>query len=114
MSEMEEKLNQLLNDSDTMAKIMQMAQQLSGGTAPPPPSPQESSSDSGLDAATLAKLLPLFNELKAPNAQATQLLYALRPYLKEDKQEKVDRAVKLAHLIAIGKRAIRDWGLDFV
>ena len=112
MSEMEDKLNKLLDDPETMGRIMQMAQQLSGGTGtlPPPSSPDLS----GFDPQTITKLLPLVKELQTPNSQATQLLYALRPYLKEEKQGKIDRAVKLAHLIHIGKKAFSDWGLDLV
>ena len=36
MSELEEKLNALLSDPNSMAQVMQMAQQLSGATAPCP------------------------------------------------------------------------------
>ena len=113
MSEMEERLNKLLEDPEAMGRIMQMAQQLSGGMNASPPSP--SSPDTfGIDPKLLQKILPLFREIQTPNLQATQLLYALRPYLKEDKQSKIDRAVKLAHLIHIGKRALADGGLDLV
>ena len=112
MSEMEEKLNQILDDPDMMGRIIQMAQQISGGTsAPPPPSSPDLS---GADAQMLTKLLPLLKELQTPNSQAANLLYDLRPYLKEEKQKKVDRAVKLAHLIHIGKTALKDWGVDLV
>ncbi len=112
MSEMEDKLNKLLDDPEMMGRIMQMAQQLSGGVStPPPPSAPDLS---GFDPQTITKLLPLVKELQTPNSQATQLLYALRPYLKEEKQGKIDRAVKLAHLIHIGKKAVSDWGLDLV
>ena len=45
MSELEEKLNALLSDPNSMAQVMQMAQQLSGAmgeqkAAPPPPAGQ--------------------------------------------------------------------------
>lgn len=113
MSEMEEKLNRLLADPETMGRIMEMAQQLSGGIHTPPP-PPPTSDTSGIDPQMLAKLLPIFKDLQTPNSQATQLLYALRPYLKEEKQRKVDRAVKLAHLIHIGKKALTEGGFDIV
>ena len=112
MSEMEEKLNQLLGNPEAMGRIVQMAQQLSGGVNTPPPSP--SPDTSGIDPQMLTKLLPLFKELQTPNSQATQLLYALRPYLKEEKQGKIDRAVKLAHLVHIGKKLLTDGRLDLV
>ena len=112
MSEMEEKLNRLLGDPEAMGRIVQMAQQLSGSINTSPPS--ASADISGIDPKLLAKLLPIFKELQAPNSQATQLLYALRPYLKEEKQGKIDRAVKLAHLVHIGKKVLTDGGLGLV
>ena len=38
-----------------------------------------------------------------------QLLNALRPYLKEEKQGKVERAARLARLITVGKRFLTEW-----
>lgn len=119
MEDMDSRLNAMLNDPATMTRIIQMAQQLSGGTeqtAPPPPPPPQNPppSENGLDPMTLAKLLPLIQELQHSNSQTTQLLYALRPFLKEEKQSKVDRAAKLARLICIGKRFLTEGGLDIV
>lgn len=123
MDDMDSKLNAMLNDPAAMARIIQMAQQLSGGAAqsappqsPPPPPPQSGPppSDSGFDPMALARFLPLLQDLRQSNSQTTQLLYALRPFLKEEKQPKVERAAKLAHLICIGKRFLTEGGLDLV
>lgn len=120
MEDMDSKLNAMLNDPATMARIIQMAQQLSGdGAQPsaspsPPPPPQSVPPDSGFDPLVLAKFLPLLHELRQSNSQTTQLLYALRPFLKEEKQSKVERAAKLARLICIGKRFLTEGGLDIV
>ena len=122
MDDMDSKLNAMLNDPAAMARVIQMAQQLSGGAAqsapqsPPPPPPQSGPppTDSGFDPMALARFLPLLQDLRQSNSQTTQLLYALRPFLKEEKQPKVERAAKLAHLICIGKRFLTEGGLDFV
>ena len=122
MDDMDSKLNAMLNDPAAMARIIQMAQQLSGGAqpntppqSPPPPPPQSSPPpDGGFDPMMLAKFLPLLQDLRQSNSQTTQLLYALRPFLKEEKQSKVERAAKLAHLICIGKRFLTEGGLDIV
>ena len=117
MDDMDSKLNAMLNDPAAMARIIQMAQQLSGGAQPntppqnPPPPPPPGD---GFDPMMLAKFLPLLQDLRQSNSQTTQLLYALRPFLKEEKQSKVERAVKLAHLICIGKRFLTEGGLDIV
>ncbi len=111
MAELEDKLNALLSDPDSMAQVMQMAQQLSATmgqsspaeSVPPaastPPAPME-----GLDPNLLTRLLPLVQEYSQSNSQTMQLLMALRPFLKPEKQEKVARAAQLSHLIHIGKK----------
>ena len=120
MDDVNEKLNALLSDPSSMAQIMQLAQQLSGSmggdtaqpaatspAAPPPPPP---SPLGGLDPQTIARYLPLLQELTRDTSQTTQLLYALRPFLKDGKQNKVERAARLARLITIGKRFLSEGG----
>ena len=114
MSELEEKLNALLSDPNSMAQVMQMAQQLSGAkAAPPPPAPPPGpdlgAALGGLDPKLLGKLLPLAGELGTENSAALQLLQALRPFLKEEKQGKIERAARLARLIHVGKKLLADW-----
>ena len=59
----------------------------------------------GLDPAMLARLLPLAQELGgAQNSQAAALLFALQPYLKPERQDKVERALQLARLFRVGKK----------
>ena len=111
MSELEEKLNALLSDPNSMAQVMQMAQK---AAAPPPPSPVPPAPDlgaalGGLDPKLLGKLLPLAGELGTENSAAMQLLNALRPFLKEEKQGKIQRAARLARLIHVGKKLLADW-----
>lgn len=124
MSEFDEKLNALLSDPDRMAQIMQMAQTLSGASAqpqpqPPPPPPQSapasggdflSSLTGGLDPKLLMRLLPVVQELSSDsNSHARTLLYALRPYLKQERQARVERALQLARLLHIGKKLFSGW-----
>ena len=118
MAEFDEKLNSLLSNPDAMAQIMQMAQSLSGSgqqeESKPVQQPSSGSSIfsalSGSDPAMLAKLLPLIQELGSQNdTQARQLLFALRPYLKPERQEKVERALQLARLFHLGKKFLAGW-----
>lgn len=136
MAEFDDKLNSLLSNPEAMAQIMQMAQSLSGGQAqqvpqappqqpsppPPPPPVQQAASPGGnplaalsgltggMDTAMLTKLLPLIQELGSQNdSNARQLLYALRPYLKPDRQEKIERALQLARLFHLGKKFLSGW-----
>ncbi len=128
MAEFDEKLNQILSDPGAMAQIMQLAQSLGGDTSSPPspsPSPPPASSNQpsgdngasllsslagGIDPAMLTKLLPLVRELGGKqDSNARALLYALRPYLKEERQEKVERALQLARLFHLGKTLLAQW-----
>lgn len=131
MAEFDDKLNSILSNPDAMSQIMQLAQSLSGpgpGQEPPPPPqpaspPQQppppgggdlfsslSSLAGGMDPKLLTRLLPLIQELGGQrDSNARALLYALRPYLKEEKQNKVERALQLARLFHLGKKFLSGW-----
>lgn len=117
MSDFDDKLNAILGNPDSMAQIMQLAQSLSGGngaatptaapTPPPapPPLPHEShGNNADFDPKMLQRFLPLLREMQSSEqSNASQLLLALRPYLRAEKQEKVGRAIQIAKLIRMGK-----------
>lgn len=132
MAEFDDKLNSILGNPDAMSQIMQLAQSLSGpgpgSESPPPqsPPPQQtaappptgggdlfsslSSLAGGIDPKFLSRLLPLIQELGGQrDSNARALLYALRPYLKEEKQDKVERALQLARLFHLGKKFLSGW-----
>lgn len=136
MAEFDEKLNSILANPDAMSQIMQLAQSLSGDSqgpavphplptpAPPqqpplrpPAQPPQGGTDllsslaGGMDPTLLMKLMPLIQELGSQSdSNARQLLYALRPYLKPERQEKVERALQLARLFHLGKKFLSEWG----
>ena len=132
MSELEDKLNAILSNPEAMSQVMGLAQSLSGsGTFGAPPKndddqqqhpPNNSSSSSGIgdlfsqiDPKMIERLLPLLGELgRGENDERTQLLYALRPFLKPERREKVERAVKAARLIHIGKKFLTSMGDPYV
>ena len=122
MAEFDDKLNSILSNPDAMAQIMQLAQSFSGGDSsqsspPPPPPPVRPSQDtsplsalSGMDPGLLMKLLPLVQELGGgQDSNARRLLYALSPYLKPERQAKVDRALQLARLFHVGRQFLAKW-----
>ena len=87
-----------------------------GGWGTPPPGGQPGSGAPGpdlsflsglgsIDPKTIASLLPVLRELgEAQSSNARQLLFALRPYLKPERQDKVERALQLARLFRVGKK----------
>ena len=138
MAEFDDKLNELLSNPDSMAQIMRLAQSLSGETGgggdpePPqsPPQTRQASQDrhhqgpppengggdllsgltGGLDPKLLMRLLPLIQELGGQqDSNARALVYALRPYLKPERQEKVERVLQLARLFHLGKKFLAGW-----
>lgn len=121
MEDMDSRLNALLSDPEAMGRIMALAQQLSGESAAssPPPSPEPPPSsqqeEDSFDPMLLLKFLPLLQELRQDNSsQSMQFLSAMRPFLKPERQPKVERAVKLAHLICVGKKFLTEGGLELV
>ena len=81
--------------------------------APPPQGGGDilSSLTGGMDPTLLMKLMPIIQELGSQNdSNARQLLYSLRPYLKPERQEKVERALQLARLFHLGKKFLSEWG----
>ena len=124
MSELQDKLNSLLSDPAGMAQVVQLAQQLSStmepsaaptpqsGAPTPPPSPNPPPSTAlpgGIDLGTVSRFLPMLQALSSDQSHSMQLLNALRPYLKDEKQGKVERAARLARLITVGKRFLTEW-----
>ncbi len=126
MAQFDDQLNALLSNPESMAQIMNLAQSLSGGaesppppppTAPPPPPVSDplAGLGGGLDPKLLLRLMPLIQSLGGSgNSESRQLLYAIRPYLREERQGKVDRAIQLARMICVGKQFLADWGNEGV
>ena len=136
MSEFEEKLNAILSNPDAMSQVMNLAQSLNlgGGGSPsaqqednsaPPPEDKGPNGGPGLgdlaglgsllgqiDPAMLQRLLPLVGELTGGNGndERMQLLYALRPFLKPERRDKVERAARTAKLIHVGKKLLGTMG----
>ena len=124
MGELEEKLNAILGDQAAMGQIMALAQSLGKSapaeparepdfaSSPPPPSaPSAPSAPSGenpgpsplgdlsaLDPKLLQLGLRVWQAYQGDDGRSTALLQALRPYLREERRPKLDRAVQIAKL----------------
>lgn len=129
MAQWEEQLNQILGDPQAMGQIMSLAQSLSGKQeasaqedAPPEPpdqspagedhtpeetSPSPLSALSRLDPKLLQMGMGLLSEYSAQDDKKTALLAALKPFLKPERQAKMDQAVRIARLTRVIRTALR-------
>ena len=123
----EEKLNSILNDQQAMGQIMALAKSLSAGEEGGPPQSQaegdyvpveEACSEAGpslaegLDPALMSMGLKLLGEYKRTDSRSEALLQALRPYLKPQRRDGIDRAVSIARLSRVATLLLRSMGRD--
>ena len=144
MGELEEKLNTILGDPAAMGQIMALAQSLGqsapppsqeiqeepseeepgwerAGTAPDSPTPSEAGGEnplaalSSLDPRLLQMGMRLWQEYQGGDERTTDLLQALRPFLRKERQARLDRAVqlaKLSHVIRVALQVLGEKGED--
>lgn len=96
-SDLGQKLNNLLNSPEGMAKISEMMAAL-GAAAPEAPPPPEVPNESAPDLSAILKLAPLLSSM-GQDDQNTALLKALRPYLHGGREKRLDDSVKLMQLL---------------
>lgn len=118
MAQFEEKLNAILNDPQTMGRILSIAQSLDGSKgqsepqAPSAPSsepqaqpapaetpPAETDLPSlDLDPRLMAAGMQALAAWQGPEDSRTALLQALRPFLKPERHGKLDKALRITRL----------------
>lgn len=129
MAELEEKLNAILGDPQAMEQILSAARALSG-QEPAGPEPAEGTDRSGAPSGSgaagdeggaeslfsaLGDLDPkwvklgvrLLGEYGRTDDRKAALLEALKPFLKPERQAKVDQAARIARLSRVAKAALR-------
>ena len=103
---LEEKLSQVLNDPNSMAQLMSFAQSLGmrPPDAPPPPGPPPG------DDAFVRGILQLVRQANQKDGPQEALLAALKPYLRPERREKLDRAMRIARISQIAGGALKQHG----
>lgn len=101
MDDIADKISELLNDPEGMDRIRRMAQSVLGQEKPQPKA--DSAGISALaDGVDLTRLIPVISRLKSTeDDNRVALLNALRPHLSEERQQRLDRAVKLLKISAV-------------
>mgnify|MGYP000064343898 FL=1 len=122
MGENEEKLNSILGDQQAMGQIMALAQSLGKqsssdqeekDTAPEPAEdapPDLSQLMGNLDPKMVQLGMRLMREYQQDDGQNTALLQALRPYLREERRGRLDKAVQIAKMSRLLRVALGSLG----
>lgn len=116
MSELQDKLNQILSNPEALKQVQSLGEQLglSKKSEPPQPSPKAEMQipnnlmdDDMLK--TIARIAPLMSSVKGDD-NTTRLLNSLRPFLSGEKQNKLDQAEKMLKILKI-MPLLKDSGL---
>lgn len=122
------KIGELLSDEESVKQLSELAQVFMNGSEEGEASAEETKADeelsenvdeqessgTGFDFGSLLKFTEIMGAMNQKDKNS-ELLLALKPHLKEERQERVDKAIKMMKLLAIWN-VIRDTGLlkDFL
>lgn len=139
MENLEQKIGQILSDPEAMSNILSLAKSLgltppenAGETTQPqdppqPPPAQPAAGFGGIESllgslggglpggADLLGALPtvmgLLSEAEKVDTKQAALWNALKPFLRPDRREKVDKAMRIARLSHVANYALKNWDL---
>jgi len=130
VAEFEDKLNSILGNQAAMNQIMALARSLSGDQQPAPPPKAENQEpayvpvgeDTAPPAPDLSELLgqidpnmlqagmDVLRQVQSTDDRSTALLRALRPFLREEKRARLDRALQIARMTKLIRAALGAMG----
>ena len=108
MDGLEEQLQKILNDPDSMAQILSLAQSFGlqppeeAAAAPPAPPPP----DDGMAKA----IFTMMQQARQSDGRQEALLLAIKPYLRPERRGKIDRALQIARISHMAGFALRNYG----
>ena len=122
MGEFEDKLNSILSSPRDMEKILGLARELSGSLGVEKNAPEEKKTAQSLDSLgstldTFGDLDPkifkivsrLMGEYSSQKNDKSALVNSIKPYLRQERREGLDRAVKIAKIAHIAKIALSEF-----
>jgi hypothetical protein len=119
MGDFENKLNELLKSPESLEQIMNLARSLSGAETEKEEKQEvkqenfkeasPSSSGLGFDPQIMGLIGAALKEYSSPS-ENTALISAIKPYLKQDRREKVEKAMQIAKLAKVAKNVLPDIG----
>ncbi len=119
MGELEDKLNSILSSPEEMEKIMNIARSISGGASDSETDSKENLSSNGgaasfplgdIDPQMLKMMSRVMEQYGSGGDDGKALiLNTLKPYLKEERRQKVDEALKIARMAKLAKIAFSEF-----
>lgn len=108
MEALEEQLQQILNDPDSMAQILSLAQ--SFGLQPPEASSAPSAPPPPPDDGFVKAVFGMMQQAQQSDGKQEALLNALKPYLRPERRGNIDRALQIAKISHLAGFALRNYG----
>lgn len=115
---LEDKLTALLNDPQSMAQLLSMAQSLglsppeaTPAGEPPPAPPPVPPPVPPMDEGMLRSVMQLMQEAQHTDARQEALLCALKPFLRPERRAALDRASELARISRLAGAALKGGAL---
>ena len=109
MDDIQNQLNAVLGNTEMMQQIMSMAQTLQSGTKEQPPEPT-TPDFGGIDLALVQKLSSIAGQSNIDSNQRN-LLKALMPYIRQERIEKLEKAMRATKLAGLASSFIGTSGL---
>lgn len=128
MAEFEDKLNSILGNQAAMNQIMALARSLSGeqpageaspapeepgeaayapaGEASAPPAPDLAALMGQIDPQMIQVGMDVIRQVQSTEDRNATLLNALRPFLREERQARLDRALRIARMTKVVRVAL--------
>ena len=109
-SDIGELLQSVLQDPEQMSRIAAAAQSLMGGESAAGSAPAQTPVSAQPSEAKLLSALSGMLGQKGGQSRSSALLSAMRPYMRPEKQEKLDRAMQIARMVRVAGTVMREWG----
>lgn len=120
MAGFEEQLNNILGNQEAMNQIMALARSLSGDQpeapaleepqdtyqAPEAPLPDLSELLGQVDPSMIQTGMEVLRQIQGTEDRSAALLNALRPFLREERQARLDRALQIARAVKLVRVAL--------
>lgn len=98
-----DKIGKILSDEESMKQLSELAQLLISNNSNEDVQEEKNCNPNNTDIPDISKIMQITELMGtfSQNDKNTELLMALKPHLKEERQHKVDKAVKFLKLLSV-------------